>query len=109
LVRDELTNAGLPVVSVEEDFDVPGVQLDADEDGVWVIWQAGPLLVTAVGAVLGRGAYRDGEVHPALTYSGVVAEAKYQAILTILTAIGFDVQEDMDDYPVTGSGARKAA
>jgi hypothetical protein len=34
LVRDELPNAGLPVLSVEEDFDVPGVQLDADEDSV---------------------------------------------------------------------------
>jgi hypothetical protein len=49
LVRDELTNAGLPVVSVEEDLDPPGVQLDADEDGVSLIWQEGLIIAPHFG------------------------------------------------------------
>lgn len=38
IIRSELIEAGLVVID-EAELDVPGVRIDADEDGVWVDWQ----------------------------------------------------------------------
>jgi hypothetical protein len=96
-VRDELTAAGLTVLVPEQDYG--GVRIVADH-GVWVSWKSGAELSAAAMAVLRRGAYREGrsQVHISLARQGTVAKAMNGAIATILTATGFDVRDDADDY-----------
>lgn len=53
----------------------------------------------AVVEVIRRGAYRDGEEsHPALRHQGLVVEAMNDAIMRILTAVGFDIRTDANEY-----------
>lgn len=96
-VRDELTAAGLTVLGPEGDHG--GVRIVA-EDGVWVSWESGAELSATAMAVLRRGAYREGrsQIHIALAHQGTVTKAMNGAIAAILTATGFDVQDDADDY-----------
>jgi hypothetical protein len=35
-IRNELIEVGLTVVDADTELDVPGVRIEADEDGVWV-------------------------------------------------------------------------
>jgi hypothetical protein len=35
-IRNELIEVGLTVVDADAELDVPGVRIEADEDGVWV-------------------------------------------------------------------------
>jgi hypothetical protein len=96
-VRVELTAAGLTVLVPEQDHG--GVLIVADH-GVWVCWKPSAELSAAAMAVLRRGAYREGrsQIHISLAHQGTVAKAMNGAIATILTATGFDVRDDADDY-----------
>ncbi|WP_285630002.1 hypothetical protein [Actinoallomurus iriomotensis] len=96
-VRDELTAAGLTVLGPEQDRG--GVRVVVG-DGVWVSWKCGAELSAAAMAVLRRGAYRQdrSQTHISLAYQGTVTEAMTGAIAAILTATGFEVQDDADDY-----------
>lgn len=89
--------AGLTVLGPERDYG--GVRILA-EDGVWASWKSGAELSAAAMAVLRRGAYREGhsQMHISLAHQGTVTRAMNEAIAAILTATGFDVQGDADDY-----------
>lgn len=102
-VRAELTAAGLTVVG-DEPHDSPGVSVTVDDGSVRARWNPGPALTRAARAVLRRGAYalEHDDAHPALRHSGVVVDAMNDAIARILTASGFDVQADTDDYGPMG-------
>ncbi len=94
-VRAELTAVGLTVLGLEDGYG--GVRITVDE-GVWVSWRPGPQLAAASGAALRRGAYRGDERHPAMTYWLVAVKAVNGAIAAVLSAAGFDIREDADEY-----------
>ena len=96
MVKSELTDVGLTVLDPDDDHN--GVRIEVAENNVWVDWEPGPSLRQASIAALNRGAYRGDDLHPAMKYRGTVTEAMNEAIATILTAAGFDVRKDVDEY-----------
>jgi hypothetical protein len=95
-IRDELTNVGLTVLGPEGGYG--GVEIEIDDEGVWVGWKPGRQLTAATMAALRRGAYRGTERHPSLDYRAAAVEAMTDAIAAILTTAGFDVRKGANDY-----------
>lgn len=102
-VRAELTAAGLTVVR-DGSHDSPGARVTVDEGSVCVGWNPGAEVTRAAVAVLRRGAYTvdHDDAHPAVRHNGLVVDAMNDAIARILTASGFDVQVDDDEYGTLG-------
>jgi hypothetical protein len=97
-VRDDLVAAGLPVFT-GEDLGRAGVVVEVDpfadsSGGVWVSWKTHPTLSDAAAAAVQRGRLDD----PAIGRAGAVAEIMQAALMALLAAVGYQVEDPEHEY-----------
>jgi hypothetical protein len=100
-IRDELTQAGL-VVLPPDPLGLAdrhsGVQVEVDDDEVFVTWEIGPQLRRAGLDAMRRGAYRGDDLHVSMRYGSDVTAIMNAAVAEILGKLGYEVRHDTHEY-----------
>lgn len=97
-VCGDLVAAGLPVLT-GQDQGGAGAVVDVDPfaydtGGVWVFWEASPALSDAAADAVGRGRLDD----PAIQRAGAVKQVMQAALLALLGAAGYQVEDPNHEY-----------